>query len=184
MNLAAQITDRLTMTDVFEHYGFTANRSGFIICPIHGEKTASLKAYANDKRWKCFGCGAGGSVIDFVMQVFSLNFKQALKQIDVDFGLNLFEKPTLAEYRKRKRAVEAKQKTLQKQRMVKEQNFNHYLDLLSEWLKLDGLIEKYRYPSTDTWTDDLSDAISRKFFVELELDSLDFNEMGVVRCRK
>ena len=118
------------------------------------------------------------------MQLFGLDFKQALKQIDADFGLNLFEKPTLAEYRKRKRTVEAKQKTLQKQRMIKEQNFNHYLDLLSEWLKLDGLIEKYRYPSTDTWTDDLSDAISRKFFVELELDSLDFNEMGVVRCRK
>lgn len=61
------IKGSLTMRDIFAKYGFEQNRAGFIVCPFHSEKTASLGTYANDKRWKCFGCGAGGDVISFVM---------------------------------------------------------------------------------------------------------------------
>jgi len=65
MNTAVEIIKQtLSMHEVVEHYGFTQNRAGFISCPFHSEKTASLKIF-KDGGWKCFGCGRGNSVIDF-----------------------------------------------------------------------------------------------------------------------
>lgn len=89
MNIADEIKNRLSMEDIFERYGFEPNRAGFIPCPFHAEKTPSLSAYAEGRRWKCFGCGAQGSVIDFVMQLYGIDCRQALIRIDNDFGLYL-----------------------------------------------------------------------------------------------
>ena len=86
------IKGSLTMRDIFAKYGFEQNRAGFIVCPFHSEKTASLGTYANDKRWKCFGCGAGGDVISFVMKLFGLNFSQAVIRLGADFGFTDDEK--------------------------------------------------------------------------------------------
>ena len=44
----------------------------------------------------CFGCNAGGSVIDFVSQLYGLNALDAAKKLDADFGLHLRDaKPDL-----------------------------------------------------------------------------------------
>jgi hypothetical protein len=56
------------------------NRSGFIECPFHNEKTASCKVFP-DNRWHCFGCSADGDVIDFVMKTDNLEFIPAVKKI-------------------------------------------------------------------------------------------------------
>lgn len=77
------------MDTVARHYGFTPSRSGYICCPFHREKTASLKIYPGHGGWHCFGCGAGGSVIDFVMRLFDLTFQQAIIRLSSDFGLDL-----------------------------------------------------------------------------------------------
>ncbi len=36
------------------------------LCPIHAEDTPSFTAWPN--RWKCFGCGAGGSNVDLLLK--------------------------------------------------------------------------------------------------------------------
>lgn len=78
------------MQQVAEHYGFEPNRAGFIKCPFHqGDHTASLKLYQDDGGFHCFGCGAGGSVIDFVMRLFDLSFPQAVVRLSSDFNLGL-----------------------------------------------------------------------------------------------
>ena len=78
------------MRQVAERYGFDPNRSGFIKCPFHqGDRTASLKIYPGDKGFHCFGCGAHGSVIDFVMRLFDLSFPQAVVRLSSDFNLGL-----------------------------------------------------------------------------------------------
>lgn len=78
------------MNEVARHYGFEPNRTGFMRCPFHqGDHTASLKIYQGEGGWHCFGCNAGGSVIDFVMQLFNINFRQAVLRLDMDFGLGL-----------------------------------------------------------------------------------------------
>ena len=89
MSMADEIKQRVKMPDIFERYGFETNRGGFISCPFHSERTASLSAYHNGERWKCFGCGAGGDVISFVMQLYGLTFYQAVRQIDRDFSLGI-----------------------------------------------------------------------------------------------
>lgn len=93
MNLIAeQIKELVSMQDIFEKYGFKTNRAGKIVCPFHTEKTASLGVKNN--MWHCFGCGKGGSAIDFVMELFHLDFLDAIKRINEDFGLGLdLEKP-------------------------------------------------------------------------------------------
>lgn len=76
-----------------EYYGFEPNRAGFIQCPFHqGDHTPSLKIYEGTNSWKCFGCGKGGSVIDFVMELFDLSFQQAMIRLSSDFRLGLTEK--------------------------------------------------------------------------------------------
>lgn len=68
-------------------YGYTPNRGGYICCPFHGEKTASLKLH--NSGWYCYGCGVGGSVIDFVMRHEGCSFHDAVKAIDKHMHLGL-----------------------------------------------------------------------------------------------
>lgn len=87
---ASQIKQLLTMREVAERYGFTPDRSGYIQCPFHqGDNHGSLKIYPGTGGWHCFGCGAGGSVIDFAMRLFDINFRQAVLRLNSDFGLGL-----------------------------------------------------------------------------------------------
>lgn len=77
------------MERVARFYGFEPNRHGYIRCPFHQERTASLKLYPDAKGWHCFGCGKGGSAIDFVMALLHLSYPQALMRLDSDFHLGL-----------------------------------------------------------------------------------------------
>ena len=77
------------MEEAAQRYGFEPNRAGYIRCPFHREKTASLKIYPGQGGWHCFGCCAGGSVIDFVMALYGISFPQALVRLSADFGLGL-----------------------------------------------------------------------------------------------
>ena len=89
MSGAGEIKSRLTMYDLLDKYGFQPNRRGFIQCPFHSEKTASLSVYDSGRRWKCFGCGAGGDVISFAQRLFGLSFAQAVTRLECDFGLDI-----------------------------------------------------------------------------------------------
>ena len=97
-DLAAEIKERLTARQVIEAYGFHPNRAGYIQCPFHaGDRHGSLKIYDGDKTgWHCFGCGAGSTVIDFVMKLFNINFRQACLRLDADFSLGLTGKMSSA----------------------------------------------------------------------------------------
>lgn len=89
-DLASRIKDRLTIEEVVRRYGYEPGRNGFLHCPFHqGDRTASLKLYPEQEGWHCFGCGKGGSVIDFVMELYGLSFSQACLRLNTDFGLGL-----------------------------------------------------------------------------------------------
>lgn len=95
-DLARRITESLKLRDVMEAYGLQFNSRGFAVCPFHREKTASLSV--KNEHYKCFGCGAYGSVIDFVMNLYGIKFSQAIVRLDTDFHLGLIgRKPTRAE---------------------------------------------------------------------------------------
>ena len=69
---------------VLEGYGLPLVRRGahwFILCPFHQEKTASCSIDLTERRFHCFGCGAGGSVIDFVSQLERVSVRDAATRI-------------------------------------------------------------------------------------------------------
>ena len=104
-----KIKQTLSMREVAARYGFEPNRAGFIACPFHDEHTPSLKIYPHG--WKCFGCGLGGSVVDFVMQLYRLDFKQAILKMTIDFGIaDEFQSYHDRDESRRKRQEQARQK--------------------------------------------------------------------------
>ena len=89
---AAQvIRDNVSTEQIVGMYGYKI-RHGFMVCPFHGDKDASLKVYPGTGGWHCFGCGRGGSVIDFVQEHESCDFRTAVMAIDNACRLNLFPK--------------------------------------------------------------------------------------------
>ena len=145
MDYAREIKSRLTMPEMMLHYGFELDRAGFCKCPLHSEKSGSFKAYPGDRGFSCFGCGAHGSVIDFVMLYFGLSFKDALVKINEDFSLGLpigkkLDRRKQLEMNKsafeRKRKIEAEKKR-------REQIENAYWTAFDEWKRLDDNKRNY-----------------------------------------
>lgn len=66
--------------------GFTPLRkngaSSYIgLCPFHSEKTPSFSVSADKQVYHCFGCGAGGNVISFIMQKENFGFVDAIMHL-------------------------------------------------------------------------------------------------------
>lgn len=102
----------VTMEQVARFYGLEV-RHGFCRCPFHGETAGSLRIYPGFKGWHCFGCGRGGSVIDFVMQYEECDFRTAVWAMDQAFNLGLMDAPdvTHTEYRKRREEQKRRDET-------------------------------------------------------------------------
>lgn len=88
---AAQvIRDQVTMDQILSLYGYRT-KHGFMCCPFHGEKEPSLKVYQKTGGWHCFGCGKGGSVVDFVMEQECCDFRTAVHAIDNALHMGLMD---------------------------------------------------------------------------------------------
>lgn len=59
------------------------------LCPFHTEKTPSFSVHAGHGFYKCFGCGAGGDAIKFVMEMDGLTFFEAIKALAERNGIPL-----------------------------------------------------------------------------------------------
>ena len=53
-------------------------RNFFGACPFHNEKTPSFSVNPDKQIFKCFGCGIGGGVINFIMEIEKLEFKDSI----------------------------------------------------------------------------------------------------------
>jgi DNA primase len=56
-------------------------------CPFHSEKTPSFNVSQSKGIYKCFGCGVGGGVFDFVMQIEGCDFPEALRIVAEKSGI-------------------------------------------------------------------------------------------------
>lgn len=103
-----EVRERVSALDVAQLYGFHPNRAGFIPCPFHRERTASLKLYPGAKGFFCFGCHTGGSVIDLVAQLYGLDALGAARRLNDDFhlGLPIDRQQTPAERREAEQAAQ------------------------------------------------------------------------------
>ena len=59
------------------------------LCPLHGEKTASFSVSPDKQMFYCFGCHAGGTVIQFIMQMERLTFVEAVRTLANRVGMEL-----------------------------------------------------------------------------------------------
>lgn len=84
------------IVDVVSHYvqlkRSGSNMSG--LCPFHREKTPSFSVSPSLQIFKCFGCGVGGNVIDFIMRIENLDFVDAIAHLADRAGLRMPE-PTV-----------------------------------------------------------------------------------------
>ncbi|AMV73562.1 DNA primase [Desulfuromonas carbonis] len=77
-----------------------ANHQG--LCPFHGEKTPSFNVNSTRQIFHCFGCGVGGNVFAFLMQIEGLSFPEAVRRLGERVGVEIPEEaPSPAELRRR-----------------------------------------------------------------------------------
>src|SRR5262249_58253929 len=87
-----ELRARLSLSDIVGRKVSLKRRSGAEyagLCPFHNEKTPSFTV--NDKKgfYHCFGCGAHGDAVGFVMKTEGLSFPEAVEKLAREVGLQI-----------------------------------------------------------------------------------------------
>jgi len=171
-NPSDEIKSKLDIVDVIREYiqlkaaglNFRAN------CPFHREKTPSFMVSPEKQIWHCFGCGKGGDVFSFVMEIEGLSFVETLRLLAKKAGVVL---------KKADPALTSKRNALLD---ILELSAKYYHKVLTgspaaetarEYLReralTDDTIEKWQIGySPDTW-DSLTNFLKSKGFGENEI---------------
>ncbi len=89
-----ELSRRNDIVDVVSSYVPLTKRSGvnrFGLCPFHGEKTPSFAVNSERQIYHCFGCGKGGNVINFIMEIENLDFRDAVRFLARRAGMEVPE---------------------------------------------------------------------------------------------
>ncbi len=80
-----ELKARHPLGDAVEAAGIALTGKGRVrqgVCPFHQETEGSFTVYGDSQRYYCFGCGAGGDVLDFVGRMEGLTLSQAIRRLD------------------------------------------------------------------------------------------------------
>lgn len=89
-----EVSDRNDIADVVSGYVRLNKKSGanlFGLCPFHSEKTPSFSVSPDKQIYHCFGCGKGGGVYNFIMEIENLTFPEAVEFLAKRVGLQVPE---------------------------------------------------------------------------------------------
>ena len=107
------LKNRADIVRIIQPYAQDLKKKGanwMACCPFHQEKTPSFSVSPAKGFYKCFGCGKGGSVYNFLMEMEGLNFPEAIKRVAEISGVMLPEPVDDVSYEKsKKRSAEKKQ---------------------------------------------------------------------------
>lgn len=87
-----ELIRRNDIVDVVGTYVHLTKKGGnnlFGLCPFHSEKTPSFSVSADKQIYHCFGCGKGGGVINFLMELENLTFADAVHVLANRSGLSV-----------------------------------------------------------------------------------------------
>ena len=89
--LVTQIKDRLDIVDVVSKEVILKKNGKHYwgCCPFHKEKTPSFSVNPELGFFKCFGCGAGGDALTFIMKTQNKDFMEVIKELAEQFGLEM-----------------------------------------------------------------------------------------------
>ncbi|MEZ4624008.1 MAG: DNA primase [Thermomicrobiales bacterium] len=91
----SEIRERLDIVELVN--GYTplkkAGRSFKGLCPFHQEKTPSFVVFPDSQNFHCFGCGKGGDLFTFYMEIERVDFREALRELARRAGVELENTP-------------------------------------------------------------------------------------------
>lgn len=86
------VRERARIDEVVEQYVTLRNAGGGArkgLCPFHDEKSPSFNVRPAQGFYHCFGCGAGGDSIKFLMEIEGLSFVESVERLAAKFGVQL-----------------------------------------------------------------------------------------------
>ena len=182
-NFINELTERNDIVEVVSSYVRLSKKSGsnlFGLCPFHSEKTPSFSVSPDKQIYHCFGCGKGGGVINFVMEIENLSFPEAVEFLAKRAGMPLPEETNDRESRRRARMLELNK--------AAARFFYEQLSTPAGQAACDYMRKRKLSPATarnfgigfapDSWNS-LTEAMKAKGFTEKELA-----EAGLVRHGK
>ena len=104
-----ELVEKNDIVDVVSGYVRLTKRSGanqFGLCPFHSEKTPSFSVSPDRQIYHCFGCGKGGGVINFIMEIENLSFPEAVEFLAKRVGMPIPEEENSAESKCRRRMLD------------------------------------------------------------------------------
>lgn len=104
-----ELVEKNDIVDVVSGYVRLTKRSGanqFGLCPFHSEKTPSFSVSPDRQIYHCFGCGKGGGVINFIMEIENLSFPEAVEFLAKRVGMPIPEEENSAESKHRRRMLD------------------------------------------------------------------------------
>ena len=182
-DLIEDVRARNDIVDVISQYVKLTRKgsSYFGLCPFHNEKTPSFSVSPSKQMYYCFGCGAGGNVISFVMEYENYSFREAVEHLARRAGVEL---PKI-EYSGEAREKAQKKATLLEINKQAAQYFYYQLrrengrqaySYLSKRGLSDGTIKKFGLGYSDKYSDDLYKFLkSKNYSDELLRESGLFN---------
>jgi DNA primase len=88
----AEVREKARIDDVVSAYVTLRSAGGGNfkgLCPFHDEKSPSFNVTPSRQVYYCFGCGAGGDVIKFVMEMDGLGFSETVERLAEKYGVQL-----------------------------------------------------------------------------------------------
>ena len=87
----SKILDTVRIEEVIGEFVTLRKRGSNLLglCPFHNEKTPSFTVSAIKGFYKCFGCGAGGTAVKFLMDHEHYNYTEALKYLAPKYNIEI-----------------------------------------------------------------------------------------------
>ena len=145
------VKSSVNMVQLAEQYGFRVNRSGFMICPFHGDKNPSMKVYSGYSTkdgYHCYSCAATGTIFSFVMRYEGLDFEAAVRRIAAMFGIPISDGAELTAEDKRRIA---ERRAKQERERQQEEADRRALIELSERIRLYETLMQGARPFGGLW---------------------------------
>ncbi len=172
-----EVRNRISIVSVISHY-VTLKKAGINfkgLCPFHSEKTSSFVVSEAKKIYHCFGCGKGGNVFTFLMDVGGLSFPEALRKCAQEVGITLPDVPLTA-FQKETRQTKEHFYKINKQALLffKEelQKNKKALDFFKQRGLIAETLHKYHLGYAPSYRQPFLDFLKRKGILEKDISAL------------
>ncbi|MFH0856867.1 MAG: DNA primase [bacterium] len=174
MDSKDEIKSRLDIVDLLSGYIrlTPAGTSNFkALCPFHNEKSPSFMVSRERQIWKCFGCGKGGDIFSFVMEMEGVEFKEALRILAGKAGIQLKKQDPKIQGQKNRTmdCIDAASRFFY-QVLLNAPQAQHARDYLKNRGIADETIDSFKIGYAPNSWDLLYNALRKKEFFEREIE--------------